>query len=214
MRLTAPELATAYCRGDVCRGRNRARRGPGRDRDALLPRRLTRPRRRSDVHRVAQPQAPTRAPSWSSAARSRSRATPGSARSRRKIDAGLDGAARRRLARAASTSTRSSRKPRLGSSTPTPMKPMRVVVDGGNGMAGPMVGPLLEQLGLELVETTTGARRRLPRPRAQSAAAREPRVHHGARSSARTRTSGSPGTATPTAASSSTTPARSSTAIS
>jgi phosphomannomutase len=33
------------------------------------------------------------------------------------------------------------------------VKPLRVVVDGGNGMAGPMVGPLLERLGLELVKT-------------------------------------------------------------
>jgi len=32
-------------------------------------------------------------------------------------------------------------------------KPLKVVVDGGNGMAGPMVGPLLKGLGLELVET-------------------------------------------------------------
>ncbi|HTU79554.1 MAG TPA: phosphomannomutase/phosphoglucomutase [Solirubrobacteraceae bacterium] len=32
-------------------------------------------------------------------------------------------------------------------------RPLKVVVDGGNGMAGPMVGPLLEQLGLELLET-------------------------------------------------------------
>ncbi len=31
--------------------------------------------------------------------------------------------------------------------------PLRVVVDGGNGMAGPMVGPLLESLGLDLIET-------------------------------------------------------------
>ncbi len=32
------------------------------------------------------------------------------------------------------------------------VKPLKVVVDGGNGMAGPMVGPLLERLGLELEE--------------------------------------------------------------
>jgi phosphomannomutase len=35
---------------------------------------------------------------------------------------------------------------------PEQVKPLRVVVDGGNGMAGPMVGPLLERLGLELIE--------------------------------------------------------------
>jgi phosphomannomutase len=33
------------------------------------------------------------------------------------------------------------------------VKPLRVVVDGGNGMAGPIVGPLLERLGLDLIET-------------------------------------------------------------
>ncbi|HEV3318157.1 MAG TPA: phosphomannomutase/phosphoglucomutase [Solirubrobacteraceae bacterium] len=32
-------------------------------------------------------------------------------------------------------------------------RPLKVVVDGGNGMAGAMVGPLLERLGLELIET-------------------------------------------------------------
>ena len=32
------------------------------------------------------------------------------------------------------------------------IKPLKVVVDGGNGMAGPMVGPLLERLGLDLIE--------------------------------------------------------------
>ncbi|MEA2208853.1 MAG: phosphomannomutase [Solirubrobacteraceae bacterium] len=40
--------------------------------------------------------------------------------------------------------------PDVVSSTPRALK---VVVDGGNGMAGPMVGPLLESLGLELIET-------------------------------------------------------------
>jgi len=32
-------------------------------------------------------------------------------------------------------------------------RPLKVIVDGGNGMAGPMVGPLLERLGLDLIET-------------------------------------------------------------
>jgi phosphomannomutase len=36
---------------------------------------------------------------------------------------------------------------------PDVIRPLKVVVDGGNGMAGPMVGPLLERLGLELIET-------------------------------------------------------------
>ena len=36
---------------------------------------------------------------------------------------------------------------------PAVVKPLKVVVDGGNGMAGPMVGPLLERLGLDLVTT-------------------------------------------------------------
>jgi len=36
---------------------------------------------------------------------------------------------------------------------PANVEPMKVVVDGGNGMAGPMVGPILEQLPLDLVTT-------------------------------------------------------------
>jgi phosphomannomutase len=36
---------------------------------------------------------------------------------------------------------------------PSNVKPTKVVVDGGNGMGGPMVGPLLEQLPLDLVTT-------------------------------------------------------------
>ncbi|MDX6582074.1 MAG: phosphomannomutase [Solirubrobacterales bacterium] len=41
----------------------------------------------------------------------------------------------------------------LGSIEVANVKPLKVVVDGGNGMAGPMAGPLLERLDLELVET-------------------------------------------------------------
>jgi phosphomannomutase len=33
---------------------------------------------------------------------------------------------------------------------PAKVKPMKVVVDGGNGMAGPMAGPILKRLGLDL----------------------------------------------------------------
>ncbi|MBV9417692.1 MAG: phosphomannomutase/phosphoglucomutase, partial [Solirubrobacterales bacterium] len=40
----------------------------------------------------------------------------------------------------------------LGFIDPEAVKPMRVVVDGGNGMAGPMVGPILQRLGLDLKE--------------------------------------------------------------
>jgi phosphomannomutase len=35
---------------------------------------------------------------------------------------------------------------------PAKVRPMKVVVDGGNGMSGPMVGPILEKLPLELEE--------------------------------------------------------------
>ncbi|HWF35536.1 MAG TPA: phosphomannomutase/phosphoglucomutase, partial [Solirubrobacteraceae bacterium] len=42
----------------------------------------------------------------------------------------------------------------LGFIEPSVVEPLRVVVDGGNGMAGPMAGPLLRRLGLDLVETS------------------------------------------------------------
>jgi phosphomannomutase len=35
---------------------------------------------------------------------------------------------------------------------PAAIEPMKIVVDGGNGMAGPMVGPILRKLGMELDE--------------------------------------------------------------
>jgi phosphomannomutase len=40
----------------------------------------------------------------------------------------------------------------LGFIDPTAVRPMKVVVDGGNGMSGPMIGPILEKLPLELEE--------------------------------------------------------------
>jgi phosphomannomutase len=36
---------------------------------------------------------------------------------------------------------------------PSAVRPLKVVLDGGNGMAGPMVGPLLQRLGLDPIET-------------------------------------------------------------
>jgi len=36
---------------------------------------------------------------------------------------------------------------------PANVKPLKVVVDGGNGMAGPMVGPVLNRLPIEVIET-------------------------------------------------------------
>ena len=41
----------------------------------------------------------------------------------------------------------------LGFVDPRAIRPLKVVLDGGNGMAGPMVGPLLARLPLDLIET-------------------------------------------------------------
>jgi phosphomannomutase len=96
---------------------------------------------------------------------------------------------------------------------PAAVRPLKVVVDGGNGMAGPMVGPLLRRLGLDLTETYWTPDGNFPGhepnpccPRTVSSSS--------TRCCAAAPTSGSRGTATPTAASSSTTAARSSTATS
>ena len=213
MRLTAPELAAALPRGHGQRGRHRARRRPGRHRDALLPRRLARPRRRADVHRLAQPQGLHRAPSSSSAARSRCRATRASATSATRSRTGLGDAPGRRLGRGGRDLRRvpggraQVHRPRRGQAAEgrRRRRQRHGRPDGRAAARAPRPRPRRGLL---------DARRQLPRPRAQPAAAREPRVHHARGRRARAPTSASPGTATPTAASSSTTRARSSTATS
>ena len=92
---------------------------------------------------------------------------------------------------------------------PAEVKPLRVVVDAANGMAGAMLPPILDRLPVEGDPLLLRARRNVSEPRAESAPRGEPRIHcrEGARRKAPT--SGSPLTATRTAASSSTTPASS-----
>ena len=72
-------------------------------------------------------------------------------------------------------------------------------------MAGPMVGPLLESLGLELIETYWTPDGSFPDHEPNPLLRGEPALHHREGPRARAPISGSPGTGTPTAASSSTT---------
>ena len=94
------------------------------------------------------------------------------------------------------------------------IRPLKVVIDAANGMAGAMLPPVLERLPIEAVRCFFEPDGTLPEPRAEPAAAREPRVHRPRRRSRRAPTSASRSTATPTAASSSTTRASSSPATS
>ncbi len=85
------------------------------------------------------------------AARGRDRAVgrprhPGRAPDRRA--GGLRRAGRARARMSAATSTRSSTTTCSGFIDPSVVRPIRVVLDGGNGMAGPMAGPLLDRLGV------------------------------------------------------------------
>ena len=61
---------------------------------------------------------------------------------------------------------------------PAEVAPLRVVLDGANGMAGPMITPLLEHLPIQAAAQQPGARRHVPEPRAEPAARGEPGVHH------------------------------------
>jgi phosphomannomutase len=72
---------------------------------------------------------------------------------RRAIEAGLDGEVPERGTAQELDVYEEFQEAALRFIDPDAVKPLKVVVDGGNGMAGPMVGPLLERLGLEPIET-------------------------------------------------------------
>ena len=57
------------------------------------------------------------------------------------------------------------------------IRPLRVVVDAANGMAGVMLPPVLERLPSSRSSAATSSRTGPPEPRAESAPSREPRVH-------------------------------------
>ena len=105
------------------------------------------------------------------------------------------------------------RKDALGFIDPERITPRKVVLDGSNGMAGPMVGPLLDSFPIEQVRPTGSLT-------ASSPATGPTRCSRRTAASSSTSwarpapNSALPGTATPTAASSSTTPAASWTATS
>ena len=124
----------------------RCRRRAGRDRDALLPRRLAGPRRRADVHRVAQPQALHGRQAGRAAARWPCRATPGIGEVRDRVFDGLGDAPGGGSVEEVDD-LRGVPAGALELIDASAIKPLKVVVDGGNGMAGPMVGPLLERSG-------------------------------------------------------------------
>ena len=184
-------------------------------RDALLPGRLARARRRRDGHRLAQPEGLHRRQAGPRGRAARSPATPASATSAAEIEAGLGRAARRRLASRRSTSGTSSARTRSrfidpdGGQADEGRRRRRQRHGRADGRPDPRASsassssemyfepdgefpdhepnPLLEENRRMIIERVRAERRRPRR---------------------------SPGTATPTAASSSTTAASSATATS
>ena len=82
------------------------------------------------------------------------------------------GAGRARKMSIRASSSRCSR-----SSTSAPSKPLRVVIDAANGMAGAMLPPVLDAAADRRRDVLLRAGRHVPEPRAEPAAAGEPRVH-------------------------------------
>ena len=134
---------------------------------------------------------------------------PRRARGRLRARRGARGEVRARTSgRASSTRcSRSSTSPRSGRCASS--------IDAANGMAGVMLPPVLDRLPqLDVVRCYFEPDGTLPEPRAEPAPAREPRVHRREDDARRLPISASRTTATPTAASSWTTPASSSRATS
>ena len=151
MRLTAPELAGAYCRGMCAEGATVLDAGEvgtemlyylvgsrGLD-GGLMCTASHNPKRYTGAKLVRRG-----AIALSSDA--------GSGELRAKIEAGLEGSPGGGSVESIPVYEEFHRAA-LAFIDPSAVTPMRVVVDGGNGMAGPMVGPLLRGLGLDLVET-------------------------------------------------------------
>ena len=180
MRLSAPDDGGEYIDGLTDGGARRARHRPGRHRGSLLDRQPPRTRRRRDGHGQSQPGRPTPEPSSCARRRCRSPATRASARSATWSLPTTSASRRRRAASVAEEDVMAEfQLHALGFINPEAVKPIKVVADGGNGMAGPMVGPVLDELPVVDLKTfywtPDGT---LPGPRAEPAAPGEPRVHH------------------------------------
>ena len=205
MRPSSPGLVAAFAEGATAQGVDVVDDRPRLDRPALLRQRQPRPARR-DVHRQPQPRAVQRHQAVPRRRRARSARTPAWPRSATSPSSG----ARRPPTAARATVTQQDllagvrRATCAAWSTCRGIRPLKVVVDAGNGMAGHTVPDRPRRPAARRRPAVLRARRHLPQPRGQPARPGEPGRPAG-RGSARTApTSGWPSTATPTAASSST----------
>ena len=154
MRLSAPELSERYADGTARRGRRRARRRDGRHaRCSTSPSARAASTAGSCAPRRTTPR-PTPAPSWSASGAVALSGDAGIGELRELVQAGEPGPPAERAGdRREEDVGDEFRAAALRFIDPGPVTPMKVVLDGGNGMAGPMVGPLLERLPIERVET-------------------------------------------------------------
>ena len=208
----APVVAVDGRGGDRgCRGRRRRRARPraGRHRDGLFRGRRARARRRDRGHRVAQPEAVHGHEDRARAARFRSEAS-----------RACSTCATARVAARWRDATRGEIREEdiwdafvervLSFVDVDALRPLRIVIDAANGMAGAMLPPVLARLPmLDVVPVLLRAGRHRSRTTSRTRCCPRTASSSSPRRRARAPTSVSPTTATPTAASSSTTPASS-----